>query len=1545
MYDGGVETQDPPVKDPLGLLKPQAKQSDPLGLLSQKKKDSPHDFGMGYQPTQQDIQQKQALNDFQSGLDKSATGSTASQSFPTDPHQQAIQRAKNLPKPQAVKQEPKPEEGITDKIANALYLPAFNQGVNGLLIKPFLGGSDFIGRTTDKLYRAVTGAKETPQWLYDTKGTVVNSLSKNLDKAYQQRDKPKNTVSEVAEGAIGTVPLVASLFTGGGEASLASKAPQLVSKVTKLLATTTALKSYHEATEQGKDYTESLKDAAKGGVEGAEQGLTLDAQMLLGGALGKGVVNKVVEKGLLKGGKAGEALLHALSTATIFGGTPVVKDLLAGQNIDTHEALKNFGMGLMFEAMPVAKGLHDEVSDRIGESQQNTQAAQQAVMATAASHLHSESVLQTLIGHDKDQLNAINTEIPGSHEDLYAQSIEQGMKGYESKNPTEKRDLLANQLLLKTQGDVKFIAQHDNKELLDAVTSSDELEPAEKANLINKITSLSKNEQTESNTQVSAQQPADETTGQGEAVNQNDETTENNQITNPQSNEKGNVVQEGQENEKTGNAQENEKDGQNGEKGQKNDVDISGVPDNAPETTKHKGGTENAIQEQGTESIPVQSKTENSGEVPKGNTEGEKITQQGEKPRYKIKGEVITKLPLAEHSELNNLLKEDGIDISHLKDANNTQRDSGGDQNTQVTADAEAIQQPENDGLGNAGKDRPGESVEGSKSSTGKTTFKKPTTESEGGKEVKKTILTKRAYEGTVSDEVKAHLEDKGLTRKSFSQEERSKQATAFINKFGDDAAFRAVEAGDVDGGLAASILAQLQIKNSSAVEDLPEDSEQRDEISKKHADLIALMEKKGYFSGEFIGQLAHEYQNKELNFASIKRQIEKLTKKPLTGEQEKKIKEVTAENDKLKAKVKEAEAKLIEETDKAFLAGKESVKDETNAEKAKRIADKLRKNAKLSRPGVFSSASPASLVWDTAVEVTAKSIEAGGKVADAIQKGIDHIKQSDWYKQLSASKKALAENEFKRVNNGHAGSTDLSDLQARFVDKSDNKFSPDEARDIWGYMKKTYLENGVSYRDALSKTVQDLGLSWRQVSEAIVTPKLKRTSDEMWKRQSEYARNRSAIKTWIGEHESSAPIRALKKISGLFRGVAVFAHGHIFIGTHAGMTLFQPSTWNKVIPAFFRGFKLAYGSEASYEKAMEELKNSPNYLIAQRAGLKNDPDRINNEEYQKSQQYLGKLGTVGERGFNTIKVLRQNLFDYEFNKRSPAEQDDPEVAKNIAKLMNLATGATNLHLPSWVNEVTFAGGMETSRWGKLISSPAKATQTALNAIFAPDKASVSDRVFAKVWARRVGEQMATYTTGLVVNAAINNTLFPDDKKKLFDPTDPNWWKYKFGSMTVDPSSGMRSAANFIYGLAKTPFKSTSELHGDSRIKNAAKQAAGYGRGKLAPLYGTIADFVENKDFSGNVMPKFSIKALNRKDKPGSGHHNLTWAEYASSKLPLPIAEAFGVFYQSAMDHGAHKKTLDNALTGILAGAISGTTGFRVGESHDKKMKKVLLSK
>lgn len=120
--------------------------------------------------------------------------------------------------------------------------------------------------------------------------------------------------------------------------------------------------------------------------------------------------------------------------------------------------------------------------------------------------------------------------------------------------------------------------------------------------------------------------------------------------------------------------------------------------------------------------------------------------------------------------------------------------------------------------------------------------------------------------------------------------------------------------------------------------------------------------------------------------------------------------------------KVQEAEAKLaetsIKEEQKRIL--KEQASNKNATIKAKRIADFLRKG-KLARPEIFAMATPASIIFDTAIEITAKTIEAGGKTIDAINNGLNKIRKSDWYKSLSKTKQQDAETRFTEyVNNNY---------------------------------------------------------------------------------------------------------------------------------------------------------------------------------------------------------------------------------------------------------------------------------------------------------------------------------------------------------------------------------------------------------------------------------------------------------------------------------------------------------------------------------------------
>lgn len=681
-----------------------------------------------------------------------------------------------------------------------------------------------------------------------------------------------------------------------------------------------------------------------------------------------------------------------------------------------------------------------------------------------------------------------------------------------------------------------------------------------------------------------------------------------------------------------------------------------------------------------------------------------------------------------------------------------------------------------------------------------------------------------------------------------------------------------------------------------------------------------------GTASGASFSALQGETDLDTGSFVAVSHAFENETGKAPSKEQEAKIKELTSRNQDLKKQADELEAKVVELTDK--LLNSEKDKPKTIKDKTKKAADVIRK-LKTARPDTFSAATPASIVWDAAIEIVAKVVEAGGSVVDAVAKGIEHIRNSEWHTQLNPEQKEKAEQDFADALL-KPDEKEVEALQKKFVDKKGNKFTPDEAKEIWNYGKKNYLDKGVPYRDMIGNVSNDLGLTWRQVSEAIISPKAKRITDALWKKQADYRRSQIVTKNWIDIHNRSPLVRAWKKISGGFRGVAVFGHGGIFMGTHAGMTLFQPTTWKYTVPAFFRGWKFAYGNTAAYERAMGDLTHSPNYVLAQRAGLKNNPEVTNAEEYTNSQKYLGRLGLAGVRGFGAVKVLRQHLFDYHYDKLSSAEKADPEAVEQIARLVNNATGATNVKLPEWVNEVTFAGGMEAARWGKLTRNPARATSIALKTLFNPEKATTAERVFAKVWASRVGQQVATFAGLLAANAAAQALLNPKNPVNLTNPDKSDFLKFKFGDVTIDPSSGMLSTAKFMYGMAHDATTNQKNLNGDTRLQAMAKRTFGQARGKAAPLYSTAIDIATQTDYYGNPMP-FSP------DKPRAGKHTLSWGEYLWQKAPLPVAEAAHVTEQSALDNGATKLQFKDITKGILLGAFSGSTGFRVGESPKER--------
>ena len=507
-----------------------------------------------------------------------------------------------------------------------------------------------------------------------------------------------------------------------------------------------------------------------------------------------------------------------------------------------------------------------------------------------------------------------------------------------------------------------------------------------------------------------------------------------------------------------------------------------------------------------------------------------------------------------------------------------------------------------------------------------------------------------------------------------------------------------------------------------------------------------------------------------------------------------------------------------------------------------------------------------------------------------------------------------------------------VNQLQSQFVDKKDNKFTPSQSKDIWNYTKKTYYDKGFGLSESIKRTAEDLGLNFLQVSNAIVTPKAKQISDALYLKRAELNKNRQALERYIDNANQDKFVKGIGKIASIPKGTMTFGHGHVFIGTHALTNLTDPIHFIKTLKAMENAYRFSYGEGSYYEKEMEALRNDPLYAKANKAGLQNDPDNIHLDSEQSYQKYLGKFGKAGERGFNAVKVLRQEIFNHEYKNLSDSQKNDEKSLKRIAGLVNNWTGGTNIdlsgNLGTFVKGATFSSSMEGSRWEKVLA-PFKAgfygSKQAIHALTGlTNEATPDQKAYTKAWAKRAGRQLATYGILLAANSAVQAMVNPDKKVNWTDPTKPDYLLPKFGDIdiTVDLSGGLLTTIGLLATVRKAGFGNERYLpKGKTRAEAASEAAGKYFRGKLSPFASLLTELYTKKDYAGNVIPYSN-------DIPAPGKRELGLGEYIVSHFaPLPVAEGIQETKKSALENGVS----DAQWNDILKGLTSGTTSFLTG--------------
>lgn len=385
--------------------------------------------------------------------------------------------------------------------------------------------------------------------------------------------------------------------------------------------------------------------------------------------------------------------------------------------------------------------------------------------------------------------------------------------------------------------------------------------------------------------------------------------------------------------------------------------------------------------------------------------------------------------------------------------------------------------------------------------------------------EGKKSLLSRMA-EGDNSKSVQEAIEKYELNYEVENQEVAKKNAEAFVKEVGFDKAFTAIKENKITGAEKAFVYNRLLeiVNDKMESEGLQASEETISEYKELYGFITNEFDKESREAGRFISALNNVYNSSMLMY-NLSNQIERhkaMGDGTIDEETLAMFKEADENIKRLEKQIKEAEKRANEAEEQLAIrnieediARKKKGAPKTKSQQAKEIANKIRK-AKIHKPGIFSSATPGSLAWDGAVEVIAKTIESGGTVADAINKGIEYIRKSKWYQSLADEQKSEAERELR----GYIRET----TKQPFV-----SISEDGKIKIPEKIIRDYVEQGVTDINDLSKKILD---------------DIKEEYPEVTERQVRDAITRYGKTVNPSQDEIDAQIRKMKRIGKLVSGL-----------------------------------------------------------------------------------------------------------------------------------------------------------------------------------------------------------------------------------------------------------------------------------------------------------------------------------------------------------------------------------------------------------------------
>ena len=315
----------------------------------------------------------------------------------------------------------------------------------------------------------------------------------------------------------------------------------------------------------------------------------------------------------------------------------------------------------------------------------------------------------------------------------------------------------------------------------------------------------------------------------------------------------------------------------------------------------------------------------------------------------------------------------------------------------------------------------------------------------------------------------------------------------------------------------------------------------------------------------------------------------------------------------------------------------------------------------------------------------------------------------------------------------------------------------------------------------------------------------------------------------------------------------------------------------------------------------------------------------------------------MGTRGYSVLKILRQDLFDHEWDKLAES-QKTPDMAKAISDSVNHMTGVTKAGagtLGKAASYALFAPKLEASRVAVIAADPIRA----FNNLSKLGNMTDDEKWFVKNQFKEKAKIFAVATGLMLANQQLNN--FFGDKKKLngvptflggggWNPMASDFMKFRVAGMNFawgSPFLTMTRLPLRLYQIgAGSGGKTKYLIYPDESMY---KTAGSYLRTQLSPFLSPIISVITKGDYEDRPLPQipgYGAPPPVPKRLAAQGIKPYTWPEFISDiALPIPIEQGANEIWHNQELAKTPKDS--NALTkSLITVLVTAGTGGRLTE-------------